>query len=193
MTKGKRLINMILGFVCMRFNNFAKKNKGYNLMEVIIYVAILGGLAVFTGNFLIHTVNVYQRARAERDVISNARLVLETLHKQVSQAQEVYWPTGNFNSDAGQLSLVTKIGAASPHSTSYVDFWLDNGRVWAKEEGSGAYPISAASVRVSKLRFERIVQAAERDAIKVTLQVDSASKFFTSITVNATTALRGNY
>ena len=63
-----------------------------------------------------------------------------------------------------------------------------------REEGKTEQILSAASVSVSVMRFERIVQRFGQEAVKVTLQVDSApTKFPASVTLHATTALRGNY
>jgi len=177
----------------MRCNNFELK-RGISLIETVVYVALLGMFAVFLANFLIQMTNTYYRARAEREVISNARLLLETLEKSIAQAQEVYSPTSRFNNDTGQLSLITPLGAQPGHTTAYLDFYLDGGRLWTRPEGQTASPISAASVRVSRLRLERIIQSFRREAVRLTLQVDAAQqKIPASITLNATVAIRGNY
>lgn len=163
-------------------------------MEIIIYVAFLGAISVFIANFLIQTVNTYNRARAEREVASNARLALEQINKTISESQTVYSPTSVLNNDAGQLSLITAVGTAPEHSTAYVDFWIDNGIIFMRREGQGAVPLSASSVRVIKFRPERIMQGLGREAVKIILQIDYASaKFPATITLNSTTALKGNY
>lgn len=171
-----------------------KERKGLSLIEIIVYVALLGMVAVFVTNSLVHLVNAYNRARAEREVISNGRLLIETVTNAAAQAQEVYAPTSRFNDDAGQLSLVTSATSTPDHSTAYMDFWADNGVFLMRQEGQSQATLSAASVRVNVFRVERIVQALGREAIKFTFQVSYANaKFPTSITLHATTALRGNY
>lgn len=185
-------INMILDLEYMRFNKH-KNRQGISLIEIVIYVAILGGLSVLLVNFLLQVTGVYHRARAEREVLSNARLLLETIDNTVSQAQKVYLPTSRFNVDTGQLSLATIIGAQIEHPTSYVDFWIDNGRLWTRQEGGPNTALSAATVRVNKFRVERIAQGLGREAVKVTLEISSSSKFPVVTTLNLTTAVRGNY
>lgn len=168
--------------------------KGVSLIEIIVYVALLGGISVFIANSLIHITNAYHRARAEREVISNARLLLEAINKSVSQAQAVYAPTSRFDDDAGQLSLVTVIGADPEHETAYLDYYVDNGRLYRRAEGENETPLSASTVRISKFRLERIVQSTNREAVRVTLEAQYAlPKFAASIILNSTTALRGNY
>lgn len=164
------------------------------LIEILVYVALLGMIAVFVSNALIQLSNAYQQARAEREVVSNARLILETVTRTVAQATSIYSPTSRFNQDAGELSLITAIGADANHTTAYVDYYIDNGRLYQRPEGQSETPISAASVKVNKFYLERILQGLGREAVKITLQVSYARAHASStITLNSTEALRGNY
>ncbi len=177
----------------MRCNDKQLK-RGISLIEAIVYVALLGVVAVFVANSLIQIVHTYARARAEREVLSNARTILERVAKQAAQAQEIYGPTSKFDTDLGQLSLVTSAISTPGHTTAYADFWSDAGAVYVRQEGAGTTMLSAASVRVSVLRFERIIQALGREAVRITIRVDSAAaRFPASATLTTTTALRGNY
>jgi len=167
---------------------------GFTLLEVVVYVALLGVLSVFVVNSFMQVVNLYARARAEREALANARGMLEIIVKNVAQAQEVYTPTSRFNIDAGQLSLVTNATSTLGHTTSYIDIWTDGGAAMIRSEGAGNVTLSAGSVRVTKLYFERIVQAIGREAIRVTIRVDAAgAKFPASVTLISTAAIRGNY
>lgn len=169
-------------------------SRGISLIEVVIYVALLGMIAVFVANSLISIVNTYARARAEREVLNNARSVLELFTKSIAQSQEIYTPTSRFNADAGQLSLLTSATSTVGHTTAFTDIWVDGGAALMRQEGEGTVTISAASVRVTALRFERIIQTLGREAVKTTIRVEAAgAKFPGSSTLNATTALRGNY
>ncbi len=170
------------------------RERGLSLIEILVYVALLGMIAVFVSNSLIQLSNTYQRARAEREVLSNARLILETVNKSVSQAQEIYTPTNKFNAFLGQLSLITTLGADANHAAAYADFYVDNGRFFVRQEGQNVLPVSASSVKVDQFLLERISQGVGRDAVKITLIVSSSrAKFPSSATLNSTTALRGNY
>lgn len=170
------------------------KKSGFSILEIVIYVGLLGILAVVITNALIQISGLYHRARAEREILSNARLILETINKSLEQAATVYGPTSKFYTPAGQLSLITPIGATTEHTTSYIDYYIDNGRIWTRQEGQTAQPISAADVRVNKFMLERIMQGLNHEAVKITLQVDYAvPQYPTSIILNSTMALRGNY
>lgn len=164
------------------------------MVEIVIYVALLGVVAVFASNFMIHVADSYQRSRAEREVLANARLLAEAVSRSVAEAREIYSPTSRFNDSGGQLSLVTATNPPAEHETAYEDFYLDNGRLYNRKEGGGEIPLSASSVRVTKFYLERIGQALGREAVKMTIEVSSAgSKFPTAATLQATKAIRGNY
>lgn len=169
-------------------------SKGITLVEMVVYVALLGMISVFVVNFLIQIVNTYERARAEREVLSNARLLMERISETIVESREVYAPASRFNDNQGQLSLVSSATTTPEHASIFVDFWVDNGRFWTRREGAGSEALSAATVRVTRFRLERIFQALGLEAVRVTLQVDFANaKFPTQATLNSTAALRGNY
>lgn len=167
---------------------------GFSLIEIIVYVALLGMAAVFMVNSFMEITAVYARARAEREVLTNARAILETVTDAIASSQSVYGRTSRFNNDAGQLSLATAAASMPAETSAYVDFWVDGGRIFQRIEGQSAVALSASSVWVSEFRFERIIQTLGREAVKATIRVDAAgTKFPASVTLNATTALRGNY
>ena len=171
-----------------------QEKKGFSLIEMVVYAALLASISVWLINASMHVVNTYFLLRAEREVMGNARVLLEGVTKSVAEATDVYAPTSRFESDTGQLSLLTLQGMMPEHTTAYLDFWVDNGRLWTRKEGQVALALSSASVRVSQFRLERITQSLGHQAVKITLRIDYARlKFTASTTVNATTALRGNY
>lgn len=169
-------------------------SQGFSLVETVVYAALLGAVALFAVDALTQIGSVYQRARVEQEALSQARTILETVARNSAQASAVYAPTSRLNNDAGQLSLVTHATSTSLHANMYTDFWVDGGMVFERQEGGGAFALSANSARVSMFRFERIVQSIGHDGIKMTIRVDAAAgKFPASVTLNATAALRGNY
>ncbi len=171
-----------------------KSQKGISLVELVVYVALLTMFTVFIATSLLYLVTIYRRASAEREVLSNARLILETVGKEISSAQEIYAPTSRFNNDAGQVSLITAIGAPPGESGRSVDFWIDNGIFLTRTDGSGEKIISAPSVRITRFRPERIIQGLDREAIKLLLSVEYENpRLNASTTLNATFALRGAY
>ena len=165
--------------------------KGITLIEGMIYIALLGGISVLMINFAVYTLGVYQRAWAERELVENGRLLVDTLKGSISEAEDIYVPTSVFNLDVGQLSLVT--ATSSAHLSEFTDFWVDNGRFMQRKEGSGELAISSPGIEVAKFRVERITQTFNRESVRITLQLDSNRKFPSSITLTTASVLRGGY
>lgn len=171
-----------------------RSNKGITLVETVVYVGLLGFFSVFIASALLYLATLYQRAGAEREVLSNARLIMETVGKEIASAEEIYAPTSAFNTDSGQLSLVTTLGAPAQHPSRFIDFWIDNGLFFVRAEGSGEKMLSAASVRVRRFHLERIAQGLDREAIRVLLHIEYGNaRFNASTTLQSAFALRGNY
>lgn len=174
--------------------NKLRSTTGMSMIEMVIYIGLLGLVGLFVAQFLLQTVSLYQRVRSEREVLSNSRLILENITEEAAAAQVVYAPTSKFNSDTGQLSLITQVGAPAMHTSAYVDFWVDNGRMYMRKEGNGIVALSSPSVRVSQFFVERLAQGVGRDAVRVTVSVDfPLAQFPASATLHSTIALRGNY
>lgn len=195
---------MILDSKYMRFNNkliFKKstntlrRRSGISLIETVVYVGLVGMITIFITNSLIQVVSTYQRARREREVVSNARLIMETLTKNISYSRDIYGPTSKFNTDTGQLSLITPLDATSEHTTNYINFWTDGSRLLMREEGKATSTLSSADVIITQFRVEEIFQGLGRQAIKITLGISSSvlSSTTASTTLNTTATLRGNY
>ena len=172
----------------------SNSRSGISIIEIVVYVGLLGFVVVVLSESLIQIGGTYTRARTEREIISNSRLLMETLNKTIASSQFIYSPTSRFNATLGQLSLVSAATSTPEHTVNYIDFWVDNGVLYRRLEGQGTTQLSQSTVRVSTLYFERIMQGLGHEAVKITLQVDNAQgRFPTSITLNSTTALRGNY
>lgn len=170
------------------------KTRGITLIEIIVYIGLLSIMAIFVSNSLIQISDTSIRARTERELLSDARLILETIAKTAGESAAIYSPTSVFLSDTSQLSLITTVNPPAEHTGAYADFYIDNGRMWTKKEGSAAASLSSATVRITKFRLERIMQGLNREAVAITLQiVPASSKYPVSIMLNTTVALRGSY
>ncbi len=173
---------------------FSRKRHGFSLIEIIVYVGLLGTISIFITNSLIQIISTYQHARVQREVLSNARLIIETITKKISYSQEIYAPTSRLNDDNGQLSLITPLDVPPQHTTAYLDIWTNGNRLLMRQEGQETTTLSSATVQITQFRITRISQRLGREAIQITLGVSSnAQPLIASTTLYATTALRGNY
>lgn len=173
---------------------FSFKRHGISLIEALVYVGLIGIISVSIIYSTIQITSTYQRARVQREVLSNARLMMETLTKKIAYSQEVYAPASRFNSNNGQLSLITPTDTLPQHTAAYVDIWTDGNRLLIREEGRATTTLSSATVQITQFRLNRIFQGLGREAIQITLGVSSSAlPLIASTTLQATTALRGSY
>lgn len=168
---------------------------GIGLLELVIYIGMLSVFMVLIVATLLQIVRTYNQVRAQREVVSNGRLVMETMTQAIASAQTIYAPTSTFGTGSGQLSVVTTVNAQPEETTTKIDFWLDNGRIWMRKEGVATSSITSPSVRVNQLRFDQISQGINREAVRITAQITGtgSATFVASSTLRATTALRGTY
>ena len=184
---------------CNKQKNETKKlphnlRTGMSVVEMIVYVGLIGIMSMVIINSLIKMSSTYQHARVQREVLSNARLIMETITKKIAYSQETYAPTSRLNNNTGQLSLMTPLDILPEHTTTYLDIWTDGSQLLMRQEGRAIATLSSATVQITQFRLERIFQGLGREAIQITLGVaSSALPLVASITLHATVTLRGNY
>lgn len=173
---------------------FLSKRHGISLIEALVYIGLIGMISVSIIYSTIQVTSTYQRARVQREVLSNARLIMETLTKKIAYSQEIYAPTSRFNNNNGQISLITPTDTLPQHAAAYFDIWTDGNRLLIREEGHATTTLSSATVRITQFRLGRIFQRLGREAIQITLSVSSSAlPLIASTTLYATTVLRGSY
>ena len=176
-----------------RQNGFA---SGFTLIELMVYVAILGVISIFVADNLSQIVFTFNKARAEREVINSSRVSLETITKEIQEASLVYTPSSVFNSTTSQISLLSQNNPPAGHEQGFVDIYIDNGRLYLKKEGVNTLPLTSNRVIVTQFRAEHIIQSLNREDIKITLTVvynTESVRLASSATFNASIALRGSY
>lgn len=164
--------------------------RGYTLVEAIIYLAILAGLAVIFIHLLFSLVQAYGDFRLTRDLVSSASLGLERLTREIRLAGALD-PSTVLGVHPGRLVLQTTDQNGLPTT---VDFFLSGAGALMIKQGSGpAASTTAALVRVDNLVFRQI-NNLKSQAVKVEMtlsasrgQLTRAEKFYT------TAVLRGSY
>ena len=149
---------------------------GVTLIELVVYVAILGmiifALSAFTSEFA----RLYTANRAYRDLATNGQAVFDTLAFQLFHGEQVYDATSLFDNAQGQLSIRTNMNPAQDESVAYVDYWLSNDRVWEKGEGASARALTNDRVRVPTL-FSRKFLSGPAEGIEVEATLEAPTRF----------------
>lgn len=174
-----------------------KSGNGFSLVEVLVYIAILGVVVSVTVGFFSDLMQTYSKTSAKSDVTSNISSALKIISDEIKYAGGIYTPTTVLNSNSGQLSLATAFNAPTGHSTTFVDYYLDNGVIYEKREGISATPLTSNRVFVTALRYERFISNG-KDTVKVIIdgKINTAStnpEYQANISLTSTISLRGGY
>ena len=172
--------------------------KGFTFVEMLVYVAIVSIVAGVLTSVLISNMRAYDKSQARQSVLNNVHDALRIVTEEVKYAQSVYTPTSVLASDTGQLSLETELNPPAGESVAYVDYYLDNGRIYEKREGQSALPLTSERVIVERLRFEQNTVAAGQASLSAviearinTLSADPADQ--ARVTLTSAASLRGAY
>lgn len=169
--------------------------KGFTLIEFIVYVALLAILLTLTVQFILSVIESAARMDAKEEVQKNAAAITRAFEHEVRHSHEIYTPTSDFVSDPGQLSLLSSINLPPDENETYTDIYLHNGRFCIKWELTGADCVTSSSVEVTSLTFTRIEQSPTVESARMvaTLRFDSPRvEYFFTETLYTTARLR-NY
>lgn len=142
--------------------------NGVSLIEIIIYASfmIIIGSALLTS--LLKLTEFYNISRFERDVLANANHGLKTMVSEIKQASSIYTPTSQ---SSNQISLESSLNLPPGETKTYLDFYLDNGRLCLKREGQLVQPLTSERVEVTDLNFEYLASSANPSSVRITIKV----------------------
>ncbi len=173
-------------------------NGGFTIIEMLIYVGIAGVVMAVITSLLMDNLKAYDKSVAQQNVFQNVNGALRTITNEVRYAKSVYTPTSVLGADAGQLSVETLLNAPAGENAAYVDFYVDNGRMYEKRDGQSASPLTSERVFVEQLRFTKLSSAAGKDSVTVNIQArintqSTNQKDQARVAISSTAALRGAY
>ncbi len=162
--------------------------NGFTLIEMVVYVAIMAVIITALVTFTSDAIKANSKSLMLRESLDNAHRALEVITREIRHAEEIYTPTSLFGTSYGQLSLKTIKNLPEGEQNSYVDFFVEDGIVYIKQEGEDAEALTSNNVEVTDLVFTNIDPSVQ---INLTIGYKgSASKpsyrASTSLTTSAT-------
>ena len=153
-------------------NALIYSGRAFTLIELLIYGLFLVIISVVAVSFFIQVVNVTETSRRSRESLENARRALDVISQEVRHAKSVYDPTSTLDTNPGQLSLETTRDLPPDEETTYVDFYVDDDRLYVKREGQDEQLITSEKVKVNELTFSLLADASEKPAVQVRITVE---------------------
>ncbi|MEK7520390.1 MAG: type II secretion system protein [Patescibacteria group bacterium] len=173
--------------------------KGFTLIETLVYAALIATVAGILTLSLLGNISAYNKTEARHNALANATDALGAITNEVKYAKSVYAPTSVFGAAASQLSLETALNAPSGENTTFVDFYLDNGVVYEKREGTAPSALTTARVNIGTLQFSLFTATTTKESVRIEIAgvVNTAAPASTgsraNVHVTSTAALRGAY
>lgn len=135
-----------------------KYQKGFSLIEMVIYVALLALLVTATVKSLVFMTSSYADVRVSKAIVSSAETLLNRFTYEVKKSNAL---SGAFGTTSGMLTLT--------QGTTTTVFSLDNsGRAVISVNGAADF-LTSSDVKVTSLVFNQL--QATSTSKGVTLQV----------------------
>ncbi|MCK5591231.1 MAG: prepilin-type N-terminal cleavage/methylation domain-containing protein [Candidatus Pacebacteria bacterium] len=144
-------------------------NKGSTLVEILIYIAILG---IVVSSFISFSVSISDsrgKVYVEQEVQANARVALNLITQKILSSNGLNVGTSVFDVDPGSLSLSMADGAKNP---TIISLLVDDGQLQIQEGLGVAVPITSDEVRVTNLVFTNLTSTSDKANIKIELTVE---------------------
>ncbi|MDD2731937.1 MAG: type II secretion system protein [Candidatus Pacebacteria bacterium] len=169
-----------------------KKNNGFTLVEVLIYIAVFSVIIVVTGFFILWLINSSSKIKVMREVNDNARIAMETMISEIKEAKSIYTPT----SASRQISLETSKYLPQGEEASYIDFYEDNGTLFFKKESEDPVSLTSSLVEIKDINFTQVVYEKSY-SIKIEMTVayrniSGRPEYDAEITLTSTAFIRSN-
>ena len=171
---------------------FKKYKRGFTLMEILIYIAVLAIIVSAVSGFLVWAIKSNTKAMAMREVSDNARRSMEMMSYEIREAKSIYTPT----STSTQLSLETTHYLPSGETLTYIDFYLCGAATTTlclKKESQDPIALTSDMVEVNNLEFIQI--ATTTPSIQINLRINfknpqNRPEYRAEISLTLTTSLR---
>lgn len=168
-----------------------KNNRGFTLLEVIIYVGILGMVSVFVINTILITSTSFAKSRVKRNLTVQAGEAMERMLREIRLASSVNTGSSVLGSNPGRLFLNTAVSATNTASITR-EFFLSGSTLVMREAGSADIHLTSET-DITSIIFRRIT-TAESEAVRVEMAAeDGFNKTKSSANFYGTAILRGAY
>ena len=145
--------------------------RGFTFIELLVYIAILSIVMTAIFSFFLWSNKANTKSKASREVLDSMNYAIEIMSSEIKEASSIYAPTTVFDSNPGQLSLVTKKYLPTGETTSYIDLYICGTQLCMKKESQLPVAITSDRVEVSGLIFREIATSSTAISIQISLLI----------------------
>lgn len=165
-------------------------NKGYSIVEMLVYLAIFTAISIFIINSMIVVLGSFAATRTNRDLLESGGITMERISREIRQSKSVDIVNSTLGSSPGVLQLNSTDSAGNSMTVKFV---VSSGTLNLYENGTSIGNLLGQNISVSSLIFRRI-STTNGEAVKIELTLqDIYSKNNQSQNFYNTIILRGGY
>ena len=167
-----------------------KKNiKGFSLVEMLIYIAILVMMLMVIINMLYIISSSGRRLTSSRNIENSGAILFERITREIRNSTSVDSANSTFDTSPGVLVLNQTDLNSNAHSVKFI---ISSNTVHVLDNGTDQGPLTGIDTKVTNLVFSRITSTSSQAIrIQVTLQ-SGTSTAYKSKNFYSTTILRGS-
>ncbi len=144
--------------------NQLRNNNGFTLIEIIIYVAIIGIVMTSFIAFGMSISSARSKTYVVQEVQGNARMLIDIISQKIKRAQAITSPTAGQSNGAMTLDM--------PYSESDLTFSMTDGIVYLTEGSGDPQAIVSNEVEVENFQFSNIGLNGSVDSILVEFDME---------------------
>ncbi len=139
-------------------------NNSFTLIEILVYLAVFSIIsgALLTG--ALRLAEFYNISRFDKEILNNTHFALNSMLSEIKYASTVYSPT---SSTTNQISLETNLNPPEGENKTYVDFYLDNGRLYLKREGQDSQSLTSERIEITNLNFTYLPSLTDCSSVRI--------------------------
>jgi type II secretory pathway pseudopilin PulG len=167
-----------------------RRNQGYSIVEILIYLAIFTILSVLVINSFITVTRSFSTTRTNRDLLESGSGAMDRISREIRQAKSVDVPNSTFGTSPGVLSLSSTDSGGTAETVKFI---VESGALNVYINGTLVGNLIDSNISVYSLIFRHIT-TTEGEGVKIELTLQDTpgptpklEKFYDTI------LLRGNY
>ncbi len=168
--------------------------RGFGLIEMIIYTAILSAVSVFVIAGLLKTIQAFNVYRVNRYINNSGVAAMERIITELRFANNVVTGSSVFDTHPGRLTLDTIDPATEAVTT--VEFFASSTELMLKKGSQAAVALTPSPIELTNLVFRQVATTTNPNskAVKVELELKGKrGNYQKSVKFYSTVVLRGSY
>lgn len=182
----------------MHFKIMTKNNRGFTLIEIILYMSLLAILLAAFTPFMVQLIKGGEKASSGQDVYSTARYISERIKFELRNSNGVYTASSTFNANlATTTGAFFSIIGDSPNNPTIFTVATSTGILLISQGTSSSVALNPSSTIVSNLTFSNYSSADGKSKnFGFTLTVENSTgkgqEYEASTTIVGSAEIRSN-